>query len=104
MVEHGDTSHGSIKNISERQVSNIMGDMHSSMEILILLQKQVDSLYRIASRAETQEELEQRVGEWQMVAKVIDRIFFTVFLCIQIGTSLGVLVRISTAERTLTME
>ena len=74
------------------------------MEVITILHKQLENLRNLTAHSDSKKHLEERVGEWQLVAKVVDRIFFLLFLCIQVGTTVGILVRISTADKFTPLE
>ena len=70
-----------------------------STETITLLHRQLEALRKLGSHSDDRRQRKDWMEEWRMVAKVLDRLLFVVFVCIQVGMSIGVLIRISTAEK-----
>ena len=84
--------------------SNPVKDINASAEMVNILYRQLEALRKLAGHSDVREHLTERVGEWQLVAKVLDRIFFILFFCIKVGTVIGILMRISTEDKSRPLE
>ena len=70
-----------------------------STEMITILHRQLEALRKLTTHSDDRRERKDWMEEWRMVAKVLDRLLFIVFVCIQVGMSVGVLIRISTADK-----
>lgn len=101
---HENNLYHSLKNVKDLNTNRKVYTMDVSSEMITLLHKQLEALQKLTAHSDSRKHAEERIGEWQLVARVIDRIFFVLFLCIQVGTTVGILVGISTAEKLIPVE
>ena len=90
-----------LKQTSERSDSN---GMKTSSEVISILHRQLDFLQKLGTHSDYHERIGERVNEWQLVAKVMDRIFFVIFFCVKVSAVVGILVGIATADKTRPLE
>ena len=86
------------------QTHKVTSDFGNSEGVINILQKQLESLNEMNGYIRQKKKLENSVGEWQKLAKVVDRLFLILFTLIHVGTAAGILLRIANADSVKSLE
>ena len=90
--------------LKELNSNYLTGTGTPTNELIAILRKQLEGVTEIKEYLNKKIEVEGTVEEWQKLAQVIDRLFMVVFFIIQLTTTVGILVTISTADSVPTVQ
>ena len=99
MADNEHRIYNSLTDRKELKTNSQGHEIVSSMEMITILQGQLEALKKLTAHSDDRLLKKDWMEEWRMVAKVLDRLLFLLFVCIQVGMSVGVFLRISTADK-----
>ena len=99
MADHENNLYNSLTDRKELNTNSKGYEIVPSMEMITILHRQLEALRKLTAHSDDRRQLEDRMEEWKLVAKVLDRLLFVLFVCMQVGATVGVLLRISTADK-----